>query len=196
MTLIAVIRHAPTEWNAAGRIQGRADTEISAVGRRTLATWKLPGNLAEFAVRSSPLRRAVATAHALFGRTPTIDRRLIEMDWGQWEGRTLTDIRAEFGAEMAASESLGLDFRPLGGESPRDVQARIAPLLAEISASGTPQALVTHKGVLRAIFASATGWDMKDKPPYRLQNGCVHTFLLEADGTPRADRINLPLEST
>ena len=60
----------------------------------------------------------------------TVEPALIETDWGHWEGRTLAELRQRHGGEMAALEARGLDFRPPGGESPRDVQARLASWLA------------------------------------------------------------------
>ena len=193
MTLLAVIRHAPTDWNAAGRIHGRTDTDLGTAGRQVLATWRLPAAVRDFTPCASPLHRAVETATALFGRAPAVDVRLIEMAWGEWEGRTLADLRAELGAGMAALEAKGLDFRPPGGESPRDVQVRLAPLLADAGASGRAAAFVTHKGVLRALYAGAVGWDMTGKPPHRLRDDCCHLFTLDADGTAGVERLNLPL---
>ena len=90
-------------------------------------------------------------------------------------------------------EAEGLDFRAPGGESPRDVQARLAPLLAEIARAARPTVAVTHKGVIRALYALAVGWDMTDKPPEKLRDDCVHVFTLSAEGAPSVDRLNLPL---
>ena len=42
MTLLALIRHAPTTWNAEGRLQGRRDTPLSQDGKAALATWAAP----------------------------------------------------------------------------------------------------------------------------------------------------------
>jgi broad specificity phosphatase PhoE len=95
---------------------------------------------------------------------------------------------------MAAAEAAGLDLRPPGGESPREVQARVRPLLAEIAQSGRPTAAVTHKGVIRAVLALATGWDMRDKPPHRLDWSAAHLFRLDASGKPRIARLNVALE--
>ena len=57
---------------------------------------------------------------------------------------------------MADNEARGLDFRPPGGESPRDVQMRLAPLLAEIEARTV---LVTHKGVLQGALRAGDRLD-------------------------------------
>ena len=43
-----------------------------------------------------------------------------------------------------------------------------------------PTLAVTHRGVIRAILAEATGWDMRGKPPARLDWDAVHLFMLDA----------------
>lgn len=195
MVRLAVVRHAPTEWNAIGRVQGRTDIQLGGAGRELAAGWSLPADLAEFQAIASPLARTVETAHLLLGRVAATDARLVEMDWAEWEGRELPDLRAELGDLMVAWEAKGLDFRAPGGESPRDIQARLTPLLAEIARAGQSTVAITHKGVIRALYALATGWDMTDKPPDKLRDGCVHVFTLSADGAPAVDRLNLPLGS-
>ena len=52
---------------------------------------------------------------------------------------------------------------------------------------------VTHKGVLRAVLAAATGWDMTGKPPIRLQNGALHRFAVDARGRISVLECNVPL---
>lgn len=193
MTLFAVIRHGPTEWNAIGRVQGRSDIALSADGRKTVSGWAAPPQLAGFSRLSSPLTRAAETAEILFRAPVARDDRLIEMDWAEWEGMSLESLRAELGDLMVAWEARGLDFRAPGGESPRDVQARLAPLLAEIVAAGTPTVAVTHKGVIRALYALATGWDMTDKPRDKLRDDCAHLFSLSPQGIPVVDTLNVAL---
>jgi broad specificity phosphatase PhoE len=175
VTPVLMIRHGPTDWNASGRIQGRADPELSAGGRAAIARWRLPPPWAGARVLSSPLRRARATATLLAGRAPIVDDRLIEMDWGSWQGRRLAEVRAEAPARAAANEARGLDFRPPGGESPREVSIRLRALLEELATDPRPVVAVCHKGVIRAALALATGWDMRSKPPVRLgrDRGCV-----------------------
>jgi broad specificity phosphatase PhoE len=190
VTLLALIRHMPTVWNAEGRLQGQRDTPLDLAA---LPDWRLPPELAGFRFLASPLARARATAERL-GVAPEIDPRLTEMTWGEWEGYTLADLRDRFGGTLDELEAQGLDFRTPGGESPRDVQERVRPLLAEIAASGRPTCAVTHKGVIRPIFALATGWDMLGKPPHRLSWSAAHLFRLDADGSPSIDRLNIALE--
>ena len=193
MTLLAVVRHGPTEWNAIGRVQGRTDVPLNPEGVEEVRRWVLPPEVEGFSFVSSPLARTVETARILCGGDVRRDARLIEMDWAEWEGTTLTALRAELGDLMRAWEARGLDFRAPGGESPRDVQARIAPFLVEVARSGEATVAVTHKGVIRALYALATGWNMTGKPPHKLRDSCLHLFRLAVGGTPTPERLNIPL---
>src|SRR5262249_43590412 len=94
---------------------------------------------------------------------------------------------------LAAMEAAGLDFCPPGGESPRQVQGRLRPLLARIAQEGVPVAAVAHKGVIRALFALATGWEMRAQPPQRFAEDAFHLFEIDRAGTPAVCRLNLSL---
>jgi probable phosphoglycerate mutase len=135
--------------------------------------------------------RAMETAR-LLGLNPTPEPRLIEMNWGEWEGQSLGKLRAKLGEEMVANEARGLDFRPPSGESPRDVQERLRPLLAALD---QPTIAVTHRGVLRALYALATGWDMREKAPHKLAQGCAHAFAVDRSGALSVEQLNIPLRS-
>ncbi len=192
MTWLALIRHGPTEWNEKGLVQGHSDVPLSDRGRAEVARWRLPPAVAGFAVVSSPLARAVETARLLAGE-PDIEPRLTEMSWGAWEGRTLPDLRAELGDLMAAWEAEGLHFHAPGGESPHQVQARLNPWLEELARHGRPTIAVCHKGVIRALYALATGWDMTDKPPHKLHEPSIQLFRIAGDGRPAVARLNIGL---
>lgn len=175
--LIAVLRHASTQWNAEGRMQGRRDVPLSAAGCAEVATWRLPTDLDDaIDVLASPLARAVETARLLSGRAPRIEPALVEMDWGAWEGCSLGELSARYGDAFAANARRGLDFRPCDGESPRDVMARLGGWLATLASRDPPLLVVAHNGVLRALLAIATGWDMTSKPPIRLRPASLHRF--------------------
>lgn len=131
---------------------------------------------------SSPLIRAVETARIMFGQEPRIHPSLTEMDWGKWEGRKLEPLRQELGKAMAANEARGLDMRPEGGESPRDVQKRINQWFSLLNQERHKvHVAITHKGVIRAAISLATGWDMTEKAPVRLVSSCAYKFLLKSD---------------
>lgn len=194
MTLVALIRHGPTEWTEQKRIQGGTDVPLSEDGRAAVRSWRLPDAVDGFAWAASPLARARETALILGAPADlTIEARLAEMNWGAWEGKSLRALRTEMGETMAANESRGLDFRPPGGESPRDVLARLGSWLKDRAASDTPSIAVTHKGVIRAALALATGWDMTAAPPHRLSWATAHLFSLGADGVPEIKELNVNL---
>jgi broad specificity phosphatase PhoE len=188
MVLLATLRHGDTAWSADGRIQGRSDVPLSEAGRAAVRALRLPKTCAEMRVVTSPLARCVETAALLGAPHAEREPRLAEMSWGEWEGRRLAELRAELGPAMQENEARGWDFRPAGGESPREVLARVRSWLRELAA---PTLAVTHRGVIRAIYAAATGWDLRGKPPARLDWHAVHLFRLGAGGTPAVEQLNL-----
>ena len=187
MTLLALLRHADTAWSAQGRIQGRSDVPLSESGRAQLRARALPRDCRGMKVVTSPLARCVETA-ALLG-TPDAERepRIAEMHWGAWEGRLLEELRRELGEAMRQNEARGLDFRPEGGETPREVFSRVGQWLKEIK---TPTLAISHRGVIRVALATATGWDMTGRPPVKLDWSAVHFFSI-AGGRLTVDRLNV-----
>jgi broad specificity phosphatase PhoE len=192
--IVSLIRHGSTLWNEEGRMQGRHDVPLSPQGRREVAGWQLPAAIERDASWvSSPLRRAAETAAILRGAPTPAEPALAEMSWGEWEGSTLDDLRALPGREFDRNEALGLDFRPPGGESPRDVLERLEPWLRAVGAGPVPVVAVTHLGVIRAVLAAATGWDMTGKPPVRLRRATLHRFAVDASGRLSIVACNLSL---
>lgn len=189
---VAFLRHGTTDWNLQGRMQGRRDVPLCAAGRDDVAAWRVPAEVAAGATWvSSPLCRAVETAKLITGRTPRVESALIEMDWAAYEGRRLDELASVYGDAFTRNQRRGLDFTPPGGESPRDVVRRVAAWLATLSA--TPLIGVTHNGVLRALVALATGWDMTAKSPVRLEPASLHRFVWYRSGRLSLVAANVPL---
>ena len=109
MPTIYYIRHGETAWNAEGRLQGAQDTSLNDLGRKQAA--HAGGILADLFARdrrseqapayvASPLGRARSTMELVRGalRLPphdyTIDDRLREIGYGDWEGATLAQMQA------------------------------------------------------------------------------------------------------
>lgn len=101
-------------------------------------------------VLSSPLQRARRLAGALHAR-PRLDARLMEIDFGDWEGQRWADLDRALLDDWAADV---LHFVPPGGESAAMLQARAVECFEEHAASlsGESVALVTHGGVMRALL--------------------------------------------
>ena len=186
MTRLALRRHADTAWSIEGRIQGRADVPLLKNPEI-----ELPECCRDMRIVTSPLKRCVQTAALLGAPDAAREPRIVEMDWGEWEGESLAALRERLGEEMRANEARGLDFTPPGGESPRMVFSRMKSWLEEIGRAGTPTLAITHRGVIRAILAAASGWDMRGKPPAKLDWGAVHIFSLDRRGKPSIERLNV-----
>ena len=193
MTLLALLRHGETQWSHDKRIQGRTDIALNAAGRAALAGRRLPEAFLALRGVTSPLVRCVETAQLLGIENAVREPRLAEMSWGAWEGRQLGALRAELGDAMAANEALGFDFRPPQGESPREVLVRVSCWLAEVATQATSTLAVCHRGVIRVVFAVALGWDMRGKPPAKLDWNALHLFRLDPAGQPTVLQLNVPL---
>jgi probable phosphoglycerate mutase len=129
----------------------------------------------------------------LTDRPVVVEPRLIEMDWGAWEGRRGAELRAAAPDDLAGNEARGLDLRPPAGESPREVCGRLQALCADLATDPAPVVAVCHKGVIRAALALATGWDMRTKPPLRLARDQALALVCEPGGRLRLAAPPLPL---
>ncbi|HRF49228.1 MAG TPA: histidine phosphatase family protein, partial [Anaerolineales bacterium] len=118
MTVLYLIRHARSAWNAEGRWQGQADPVLDDVGLAQAAA------LAHFlrrepliAVHSSPQLRALQTAEAVaaeHGLAVLLDDRLKERDVGAWSGLTEAEVRVRYPADFTPTWWVK---GPPGGES-------------------------------------------------------------------------------
>lgn len=174
-------------------MQGRADIPLSSSGIAEMKGLTLPPCTEGFRWFTSPLTRTVETARLLGVSNATPDLRLIETEWGAWEGKTIVDLRHELGDRFVNNEMRGLDFKPPRGESPRDVRNRIQNFLAEKAQTEKRIGLVTHKGVIRTLLSLAYGWDMKTKAPRKLDWRSIHLFEFSRDCQLRATELNVPL---
>jgi probable phosphoglycerate mutase len=150
---LVLLRHGQTEWTISGRHTGRSDIELTETGRdeARAAGRRLAG--AEFErVLVSPLHRAVETCGlAGFAQGAISDERLLEWDYGDYEGLTTAEIR-----ERVPDWSLFRDGCP-GGETAMAVGERVDRLV-DAAREGTGNwLLVAHGHLLRVIGARWVG---------------------------------------
>jgi probable phosphoglycerate mutase len=188
---LALLRHGPTDWNAAGRIQGHTDIPLSSAGLARMAALRLP--FPANRVYASPLLRARQTAEALALADPVLDARLMEQQWGQWEGLTRDQIFAQHGddAFIRCGSQQGTAFRPLGGESTGELHARVADFLKDVASGDGDAVGIAHLGVLRAAYTLATGWAMDAPMPPDLDVSKILLLSLGTSGTPKVERLNM-----
>ena len=164
-TRFIVVRHGETAWNAEFRLQGQADTEMTARGRaqarrngRRLAG--LIDDPGAFDFVASPLRRTRETMELIrvAMRLPAagydLEPRLLEVHFGDWQGLTLDEIETRTPGSTAGR--LGDKWRFLppgsGAESYDMLLERVRPWLEGLA---RPTVAVAHGGVLRAVFRMA-----------------------------------------
>jgi broad specificity phosphatase PhoE len=174
-SLLYLVRHGETDWNAAGRWQGHTDIALNENGRaqaRVAAERLRPIALAGIA--SSDLSRARETAEIIAATLGLpiafFDAALRERAFGPFEGLTGAEcVRLHPRAWQAWREE---QVAPEGGEDRRTLAARVAMGLrraAQEVARGDAAALVvTHGGALRAVIAEALGAQL---PP--VANGAI-----------------------
>jgi probable phosphoglycerate mutase len=172
-----LLRHAETQWSLTHQHTGRTDIPLTDRGRehaRALGE-RLAGR--RFAlVLASPLGRAQETAE-LAGLADVARSRdaLMEWDYGDYEGRTTVDVRAE-----RPGWYLWRDGVP-GGESPEDVQHRADAVVAEALAADGDVALVAHGHILRAVAARWIEQPVAAGGRLRLDTGTVSVLGFERE---------------
>ena len=92
--MLYIMRHGQTAMNKAKTLQGRSDYPLNEAGENQAAAagaWLAGEGIVFDRVYSSPLVRAVQTARLVAGDVPVqTEERLIEMDYGPYEGMDLT----------------------------------------------------------------------------------------------------------
>ncbi|MEM9601722.1 MAG: histidine phosphatase family protein [Pseudomonadota bacterium] len=170
-----LLRHGPTDWNAEHRIQGHTDIELSDLGRATVSRRALSARPRAARWFTSPLKRARETA-ALMHLHAEVESSLIEIAFGDWEGISKHDLRID-----KALVGRGWDRRPPGGESRREALHRVLAWLAAVPGDSDVGAVV-HGGLIKAMYAHATGWDLRGDPPHTLHWEAVHGFDMDRYG--------------
>ncbi len=177
MIRLALLRHGHTAWNREGRVQGRSDIPLDAAAVADLGAQRLPAPWDRAALWSSPLERAAHTAQLVSGREPQTDPALIEMNWGDWEGRIAKELHADPACDHRDIEDWGWNYTPPNGEAPTALRARLVPWAQSLKHDTVA---VCHIGVMRVLMAHATGWDFDGPAPFAVKRNRL--FVIEIDG--------------
>ena len=161
MTTLLLIRHGMTD--AVGRVitGRRAGIHLNEQGKRQVEELEeILASARLAAVYSSPLERALETAHPIARRhriEPQTRDRLLEVDFGDWEGCTLEEL-SRLPAWHAFNQFRSHTRAP-GGEHMLDVQTRMVDEVEELSRRHPDEcvALVSHGDVIRATIAHYLG---------------------------------------
>lgn len=196
MLNIYLLRHGETAWNADGnRYCGTTDLPLTEKGLQQAASVSRQlGDVSFEAVYSSPLQRAVRTAEmASGGRTVITDKRLTEVDFGNWEGKT----KEEFIAENETIWQKWLDdplVNRAGGTGEtgeaviKRVDAFYHQLLAEYTAGNI--LVVGHNGINRIFLCHKLGMPLKNYRQFFLDNATITMFTMETNGQFQLKYLN------
>jgi broad specificity phosphatase PhoE len=187
VTTFLLIRHAlcdPVGTSIAGRTVG---LHLNDAGRRQAAA--LAGRLGGLpiaAIRSSPLERAMETAQPLaaaLGLPVVQDAGLNELDFGEWTGRTLTELDGL--PEWCDFNERRSSTKIPGGETMAEVISRSLATLEQVrrtpGLTGRIVALVSHGDVLRSLVAHCIGMNPNAIHRIEIAPASVSILLSEDD---------------
>ena len=158
--MIYIIRHGQTELNNRQVLQGRSDWPLNEIGIKQAQEAAARLKAIPFsAVYSSPLIRARQTAGIVAPEiAPVIDERLIEMDYGPYEGTDLTKLQPEvitFFSDFIRNPA------PAGMEPLESVVRRAGSFIEERCRTGDNILISTHaiamKGILEYLTPDSNG---------------------------------------
>lgn len=176
--MIAFVRHGQTAVNAGGRLQGRLDAPLSELGlAQAGALGEVFATERVTRVISSPLVRARDTAQEIATRHDVpveIDDRLIELDYGDWDGLALREVPADGWAAWRADPG----FSPPNGESLVAVARRVEAFCKELLADGGDVVAVSHVSPIKAAVCCALGVD--ERATWRMQLGLASVTRVDA----------------
>lgn len=189
MTRFYLLRHGETTWNRDGdRYCGRSDISLTEQGIRQaeqvgyyLSDHKLD------AVYASPLRRARQTAEAVavpHGLKVFTDERLVEMDFGSWEGLTKPQIHEQGGDYWYNWTQNPVDIQAgHTGETAGEVYNRVRECLKELSKRHPNKsvAVVAHNTVNRIWTVGSLGAPFASYRHLRFHNTGISVFEWESD---------------
>ncbi len=170
---IHVIRHTRPDV-AAGVCYGQADVAVAASFDDEVLALKNSVKSDYNKVITSPLRRCKLLAERLAeGQALSIDPRLKELDFGEWELQTWDQIGEEKTKRWAENF---IDLAPDQGETLASMQTRVLEFWFELAQSNQDNgclAIVTHAGVIRVLMAHILEIPLKNIFQFNVGYGCV-----------------------
>ena len=190
-----LVRHGETDGNLARRMQGSVDTPLNSRGKEQAAvTAEALKDVSFDRAFCSLLCRTKETAEIILGNRTTPleqDARLMEIAFGEAEGRSITAAKEDPEDRMHAFFMAPETFVPMdGGESFEEVRRRTADFVAGriLPLEGTCEAvlLVSHGVAIRSLFHPVAGIPLKDFWAHPIKN-CSVTVLSVENGQLRLE---------
>lgn len=184
MTLQRLVlwRHGETDYNAALRMQGHLDSQLTATGLgQARRAARLLALLKPDVLMTSDLSRAGDTAAVLAAETGMplqVDKRLRETHLGKWQGLTHAEVEALYPGGIQTWRG-NPECAPPGGETRVEVAERAAQVVAELDAAGPGNAvLCTHGGLIAGLTPLLLGMPVSVWSVFGGISNCHWTVLL------------------
>lgn len=181
-TQIFLVRHGETQWSLTGRHTGRTDVSLTKNGERRAAQFRGVLQNSKFTqVLTSPLQRARRTCElAGFGAVARAEPDLQEWDYGDYEGRTSVDIRAQRPGWNLFEDGSS------GGESVEQISQRADRVLAGLRPMDGTILLFSHGHFLRALAVRWIGLPVQEGRHFALNTASLSILGYEHrnDKTP------------
>jgi probable phosphoglycerate mutase len=174
---IILVRHGQTEWNRVERFRGRYDIPLDETGVKQgeAVAERIAAQFKPERVFTSPLIRAMKTAEIIAkkaGIPIIIQRGIIDIDYGEWQGLTPDEVKARFPHESTLWYGHPEKAFIPGGENLKEVQARAIKTLEELckESNGTEIVMVSHTVVIRLILLGILEaplnrfWNLRQEP--------------------------------
>lgn len=162
-TRVLITRHGQTVTNRETRFCGHFETALTSLGERQAAALGLRlAATAIDAVVTSDLGRAMETAALVLkdrALTPSVDARLREIHYGEWEGERERDIARRYPEQHRLMRDEDPAWRPPGGETIAEVRQRTLAALLDAVRGHQHQTvlIVTHGTAINCLIAEAIG---------------------------------------
>ncbi|MCA1664918.1 MAG: histidine phosphatase family protein [Myxococcales bacterium] len=180
-----LVRHGQTDASLANRFCGRLDPPLNATGLAMADALAARYGREGFAeIVSSPLVRAQQTAAPTAraaGLPVTLDDGLVEIAYGEWDGRAEADVERDDAARFAAWAAHPGRVAPPGGESGADIAVRALAAVERIRArhagGGGKVLVVSHKATLRVLVCALVGIDVDNFRARIAQKVCAVSII-------------------
>ena len=187
MAVFLLVRHGENDWVKSGKLAGRTPgVHLNEKGQAQVQ--RLAQELADTsiaAIYASPLERAIETAEPLASAKELeihIHQGLNEIDFGQWTGNDLKDLRQE--RQWKIVHNSPASFRFPEGESFVEAQARVVQTLQELSGNYGKKDVVVctaHSDLIRLAVAHFLGIALDDFQRIRIAPASVSVLYLNGD---------------
>jgi broad specificity phosphatase PhoE len=186
--LLYYCRHGETDWNVEGRLQGQRDIALNPLGRtqgtrcgEILHDLLAPDGIdpATLDFVASPLARARDTMELLrtaLGLDPSgyrIDDRLKEVGFGEWEGFTPAELRAQWPDAYGQRDADKWGFTPPQAESYATMSLRMRDWYDSLTRDTV---CVAHGGTLRGLIVQLGIMTAENAPFLDIGQGVVYVI--------------------